>query len=239
MINITSHFIIILRYTVVYLKHWSGFFPFGYFMVVSTYGTVNREQISYTEMPLLTHTRLSSVQLLSCVWLFATPQTAACQASVSITNSWRLLKLMSIHLVIPSNHLILCRPLLLPSSVFPSIRVSSNESVHLIKWPKYWTSASRQHIKKQRHYFANKGLSSQSYGFSSSHVWMWELDYKSWALKNWCFELWCWRRLLRVPWTSRRVNVRFLNTEIYSVLASFVYNTHFSRKNAGISVITI
>ena len=56
-----------------------------------------------------------------------------------------------------------------------------------------------QHIKKQRHYFANKGLSSQSYGFSSSHVWMWELDYKeSWAPKN------CWRRLLRVPWTARR-----------------------------------
>ena len=56
-----------------------------------------------------------------------------------------------------------------------------------------------QRIKKQRHYFANKGLSSQSYGFSSSHVWMWELDYKeSWAPKN------CWRRLLRVPWTARR-----------------------------------
>ena len=55
----------------------------------------------------------------------------------------------------------------------------------------------RQHIKKQRHYFAKKGPSSQGCGFSSSHVWMWELDYKeSWALKNWCFELWCWRRLL-------------------------------------------
>ena len=52
-----------------------------------------------------------------------------------------------------------------------------------------------------------KGPSSQSYGFSSSHVWMWELDHKeSWALKNWCFELWCWRRLLRVPWTARRSN---------------------------------
>ena len=63
----------------------------------------------------------------------------------------------------------------------------------------------RQHNKKQRHYFANKGPSSQSYGFSSSHVWMWELDYKeSWAPKNWCFELWCWRRLLRAPWTPRR-----------------------------------
>ena len=66
---------------------------------------------------------------------------------------------------------------------------------------------ARSHIKKQRHYFANKGPSSQSYGFSSSHVRMWELDYKeSWAAKNWCFELWCWRRLLRVPWMARRSN---------------------------------
>ena len=69
----------------------------------------------------------------------------------------------------------------------------------------------RQHIKKQRHYFANKGPSSQSYGFSSSHVWIWELDYKeSWALKNDAFELWCWRRLLRVPWTARRSNQSIL-----------------------------
>ena len=69
----------------------------------------------------------------------------------------------------------------------------------------------RQYIKKQRCYFANKGPSSQSYGFSSSHVWMWKLDYKdSWAPKNWCFELWCWRRLLRVPWTARRSNLSFL-----------------------------
>ena len=65
-----------------------------------------------------------------------------------------------------------------------------------------------QHIKKQRHYFVNKGLSSQIYGFSSSHVWMWELGYKeSWAPKNQCFWIvWCWRRLLRVPWTARRSN---------------------------------
>ena len=137
--NIMSHYIIILGYTIVYLKHWSGFFPCGYFMVVSTYGTVNREQISYTEMPLLAHAKLSSVQLLNCVWLFATPWTAACQASVSITNSRSLLKLMSIQLVMPSNHLILCRPLLLPSSIFPSIRIFSNESVHCIRWPKYWS----------------------------------------------------------------------------------------------------
>ena len=146
----------------------------------------------------------------------------------------------------PSNRLILCRPLLLPPSVFPNIRVFSNESVLHIKWPKYWSfsfnigSSSehsglislrmdwldllavqgtlkspiqhhckwwlqpwnskmltpwkesydqpRQHIKKQRHYFANKGPSHQTYGFSSSHVWMWELDSEeSWVLKNWCF----------------------------------------------------
>ena len=81
---------------------------------------------------------LSSVQLLSCVWFFATPWTAACQASLSITNSQSLLKLRSIKSVMPSNHLILCHPLLLPSS-FPSIRVFSNESVLYIMWPKYWS----------------------------------------------------------------------------------------------------
>ena len=69
----------------------------------------------------------------------------------------------------------------------------------------------RQHIQKQRHHFANKGPSSQGCGFSSNHVWMWELDYKeSWVLRNWCFELWCWRRLLRVPWTARRSNQSIL-----------------------------
>ena len=69
----------------------------------------------------------------------------------------------------------------------------------------------RQHIEKQRHYFANKGPSSQGYGFSSSHVRMWEFDCEeSWGLKNWCFELWCWRRLLRVPWIARRSNQSIL-----------------------------
>ena len=70
----------------------------------------------------------------------------------------------------------------------------------------------RQHIKKQKHYFVNKGLSSQCYVFSSSHVWMWELDYKeSWVQKKWCFEVWCWRRLLRAPWTARRSKQSILN----------------------------
>ena len=82
---------------------------------------------------------ICSVQSLGCVWLFTTPWTAAWQASLSITNSWSLLKLMSIESVMPSNHLILCRPLLLLSSIFPSIRVFSNESVLCNKWPKYWS----------------------------------------------------------------------------------------------------
>ena len=80
----------------------------------------------------------SSVQF-SCVWLFATPWTSAHQASLSITNSWSLLKLMSIELVRPFNHLILCCPLLLLPSIFPSIRVFSKESVLWIRWPKYWS----------------------------------------------------------------------------------------------------
>ena len=77
--------------------------------------------------------------MLSHVRPFATPWTAACQASLSITKSWRLFKLMSIESVMPSNHLILCCPLLLPPSIFPSIRIFSNESVLHIRWPKYWS----------------------------------------------------------------------------------------------------
>ena len=81
----------------------------------------------------------SSIQLLSCVWLFATPWTEALQASLSITNSQSLLKRMSIELVMPFNHLILCHPLLLPPSVLPNIRVLSSESVICITWSKYWS----------------------------------------------------------------------------------------------------
>ena len=83
--------------------------------------------------------QFSSVQSLSHVQLFATPWTAAHQASLSITNSQSLLKLMSVESVMPFNHLILCRPLLLPPSIFPSIRVFSNKSVLHMRWPKYWT----------------------------------------------------------------------------------------------------
>ena len=68
----------------------------------------------------------------------------------------------------------------------------------------------RQHIKKQRHYFAKKDPSSQGYGFSSSHEWMWELDYKAEHQRVDAFELWCWRRLLRIPWTARRSNQSIL-----------------------------
>ena len=79
--------------------------------------------------------KISSVQSLSHVWLFATPWTGVCQASLSITNPWSLLKFMSIESVMPSNHLILCRPFFLLPSVFPSIRVFSNESVLRSRWP--------------------------------------------------------------------------------------------------------
>ena len=88
---------------------------------------------SFTEISLF-----SSVQSLSCVRLFGTPWTAAHQAFLSITNSRSLLKLLSIELVMPSNHLILCHPLLLLRSIFPNIRVFSNESALRVRWPKYW-----------------------------------------------------------------------------------------------------
>ena len=86
----------------------------------------------------LVNLKLSSVQSLSHVQPFATPWTAARQAFLSITNSRSLLKVIFIELVMPSNHLILCRPLLLPPSIFPSIRVFSSESVLHIRWPKCW-----------------------------------------------------------------------------------------------------
>ena len=94
--------------------------------------------------------QFSLAKSLSHDCLLVTPWTAACQASLSITNSWSLLKLMPIELVMPSNHLILCRPLLLLPPVLPSIRVFSSESVLCIRWPKYWTfsfciSPSKEH----------------------------------------------------------------------------------------------
>ena len=85
------------------------------------------------------YSAFSSVQLLSSVWLFVTPWITACQASLSITNSRSPPKPMSIELVMPSHYLILCCPLLLLPSIFPSIRVFSNESALRIRWPKYWS----------------------------------------------------------------------------------------------------
>ena len=76
---------------------------------------------------------------LSCIWLFVTPWTVACQATLSFTVSWSLLKFMSIESVMPSSHLVLCHPLLLLPSIFPSIRVFSHETVLRIRWPKYWS----------------------------------------------------------------------------------------------------
>ena len=112
----------------------------------------------------------SSVQLLSCVWLFVTPWTTACQASLSITNSWSLPKLMSIESVMPSNHLILCHPLLLLTSILPSIRVFSNESALCMRWPKYWSfsfniSPSNEHSGLTS-FKMDCWISSQSKGLS-------------------------------------------------------------------------
>ena len=90
-------------------------------------------KISYDQPSSVQFSSLTHVQLFETLW------TAACQVSLSISNSQSLLKLMSIELVMPSNHLILCHPLLLPPSIFPSIRIFSNESVLHIRWPKYWS----------------------------------------------------------------------------------------------------
>ena len=100
---------------------------------------VSKFLLLFNEMVHISSVQFSSVQSLTHVWLFATPWIAAHQASLSITNSWNSLRLMSMKSVMPSNHLILCHPLLLLLSVFPSIRVFSNESALCIRWPKYWS----------------------------------------------------------------------------------------------------
>ena len=126
----------------------------------------------------------------SCLTL-CDPMDCSMPGLLSITNSQSLPKLMSFESVMPSNHLILCCPLLFPLSIFLSIRVFSNKSalcsltifLFLFFWLYYFL-----YILLQRHYFVNKGPSSQGYGFPSGHARMWELDYKeSWAPKNWCF----------------------------------------------------
>ena len=109
------------------------------FLVSQYQSYVYHMEYSICTIAMSLKTKSSSVQSLSCVQLFATPRTAAQQAFLSITTSQSLLKPMSIMSVMSSNHLILCCPLLLPPSIFPSIRVFSNESVLRITWPKYWS----------------------------------------------------------------------------------------------------
>ena len=99
--------------------------------------TLQKCKLNFTITFVNDYWHFSSVQSLSCVWLFVTPWAAACRVSLSITNSWNLLKLMSIKSVMPSNHLILCCPLPLWPLIFPRIRVFSNKSVLHIRWPKY------------------------------------------------------------------------------------------------------
>ena len=110
-------------------RHWKWRFWLALFIKSGIFQNIKELNID----------QFSSVQLLSHVQLFVTLWTAACQASLSITNSRSLLKLMSTKSVMPSNHLILCHPLLLLPSIFPSIRVFSNESVLRIRWPMYWS----------------------------------------------------------------------------------------------------
>ena len=113
---------------------WLTFYLF-HLSYSSTFSTESMDKALYSVFPFIKQ-EIQSVQSLSRVWLFATPWTGACQASLSITNSWSLLRLESVR---PSNHLILCHPLLLSPSIVPSIRAFSNESVLHIRWPKYWS----------------------------------------------------------------------------------------------------
>ena len=110
-----------------------GWFPLG------LNGFISLQSKGLSRVFFNTTVQFSSVQSLSCIRLFATSWTVARQASLSITNSWSLLRLMSIESVMPSYHLILCHPLLLPPSIFPNIRVFSSEAVIHIRWPKYWS----------------------------------------------------------------------------------------------------
>ena len=130
-----------VSFTSVFLPHprwdrrvwvdWKWVFPFSYVSGLELTVVVYFSSSKWVQF--------CSVQSLSGVHLFATPWIAACQASLSITNSQRLWKLMSIESVMPSNHLILCHPLLLPPSIFPRIRVFTNESALWIRWPTYWS----------------------------------------------------------------------------------------------------
>ena len=101
----------------------------------------------------------------------------------------------------------------------------SREIKTLALWKKNYDKP-KQHVKKQRHYFANKSPSSQTYGFSCSHIWVWELDHKeSWARRIDAFKLWCWRRLVRVPWTAGKSNQSILKEVSPSWCRSWNSNT--------------
>ena len=121
------------------LKFCDFFFLFTIQVTLWLLSEWYKHQLETIQNELKTNVRISSVQSLSRVRLFATPWTAACQASLSFTNSQSLLELMFIESVMPSNHLILCRPLLLLPSILPSIRVFSNESALRIRRPKDWS----------------------------------------------------------------------------------------------------
>ena len=128
--------------------YFSMSYVWGSFHVYRSGSQVSESNVFLSVSTPYSRTSFSSVQILSHVQLFATPRTAAHQASLSITNSQSLLKLMSIEFVRPSNHLILPHPLLLLLSILPSIRVFSNESVLRSRWPKYWSfsiSPSNEH----------------------------------------------------------------------------------------------
>ena len=122
--------------------------------------------------------------MLSGVRLFVTPWTAARQASLAITSSWSLLKLVSIESVMPSNHLILCRPLLLLPSVLPSIRVFSNESLLCIRWPKYWSFSFS--ISPSNEYSGLKNM------------WPTKIYKRSWPTKSTAFALWPFKKKKKV-----------------------------------------
>ena len=154
---------------------------------------------------------ITSVWLLSHVWLFATPWTAAHQASLSITNSHRLFKLMSIESLMTSNNLSLCCPLFLLHSIFANIRVFSNESVFCIRWPKYWSFSSsislsseylalisvrmdwfdllaaQRTLKCLLQHHSSKAFGTQPSSWSNSHIHTWLLEKPYIALIRWTF----------------------------------------------------
>ena len=117
----------------------SHFFEYSYCSLLESKPLKKKSEAIVPYINNIGFIQFSSVQLLSHIRLFAAPWTAACQASLFITDFWSFLKLMSIESVMPFNHLILCRPLLHLPSIFPSIRIFSNESALCIRWPKYWS----------------------------------------------------------------------------------------------------